>query len=172
MKKKRRGNIAGGLLLILLGLLFIVWQIYPDAITNFIGGAPSWPLIIIGVGVVFLFVSFVTMTGGFAVPGCVIGGIGLMLYYQNATGDWTSWAYGWVLIPGFVGLGLFIASFLDEENRHERKTGLNMFIISTVIVAALWAVFHTDIVPMDIFWPALIIFFGLYILIRGFFRRR
>jgi predicted nucleic acid-binding Zn ribbon protein len=172
MKKRRRGNIAGGLLLILLGILFIIWQVYPDSITNILGGEPTWPLIIIGVGLVFLFVSFVTQVGGFAIPGCIIGGIGLMLYYQNASGDWTSWAYGWMLIPGFTGLGLFIASFLDEEQRRERRTGLNMFITFSLIVAVLWAVFHTDIVSMEIFWPALIILLGLYILVRGFFRRR
>lgn len=172
MKKRRRGNIAGGLLLILLGVLFIIWQVYPDSITTVLGGEPTWPLIIVGVGLVFLFVSFVTQVGGFAIPGCIIGGIGLMLYYQNASGDWASWAYGWLLIPGFTGLGLFIASFLGEEQRKERRTGFNMFIINSLIVAVLWAVFHTDIVPMDIFWPALIILLGFYILVRGFFRRR
>ena len=106
---KKRRNIAGGLILILLGAFFIYWQLAPDKFTSWFDDYFSWPYYIIGTGLVFILISIVTGTGGLAVPGSIIGGIGGILFYQNLTGDWVSWAYIWVLIPGFVGLECFSA---------------------------------------------------------------
>jgi hypothetical protein len=169
---RKRSNIAGGLILILLGVLFILWRIYPQAAANFFGEEFTWPWYIIGVGVIFLIVALATGIGGFAIPGTIIGGIGGLLYYQNATGDWVSWAYLWTLIPGMVGLGIWFASFLDPGSRGERRTGATMFVISVVVAGLLWAAFHTNVVPASFVWPGILILLGLYLLLSALFRRR
>jgi hypothetical protein len=169
---QRRRNIAGGLVLLLLGAFFIFWQLAPDNITSWFYEYFAWPYYIIGAGLIFILIGIVTGTGGLLVPGMIIGGIGGILYYQNLTGDWVSWAYAWVLIPGFVGLGMLLGSFISRDLRSERRTGLNMFVICTLITLALWAAFHTGIIGTSTVWAAILILLGGYILLSGLFRKR
>lgn len=168
----RRRNIAGGIILILLGAFFIFWQLAPEPLTTWFDQYADWSFYIIGAGLVFILAAIATGVGGLAVPGTIISGIGGILYYQSATGDWVSWAYAWVLIPGFVGLGIFIGSLLSADMRHERRNGLNMFFISTLIGLALWAAFHTGVVGASTVWAVVLIILGAYILISGLLRRR
>jgi hypothetical protein len=67
----------------------------------------SWPLIVIGVGAAFLLFGAGTSAVGLVIPGSIVLGIGCLLYVQNLTGWWASWAFAWALIPGFTGLGLY-----------------------------------------------------------------
>ncbi|MBZ0319567.1 MAG: hypothetical protein K8L91_24365 [Anaerolineae bacterium] len=67
-----------------------------------------WPLIIVVPGLPFLY--FASIAEGkdrdnawLAVPGGLITGTGLMMFAQNLTGHWESWAYAWTLY--FVILG-------------------------------------------------------------------
>ena len=73
MEHRRRWNLAAGLLLVLLGAWFLAVQFVPglDVFGNL-----SWPLIIIGVGVVLLILGVLAGAPGLAVPACVVGGIG------------------------------------------------------------------------------------------------
>lgn len=169
---KRRRNIAGGIILILLGAFFIFWQFAPESITSWFYETFAWPYYIIGAGLVFILFAIATGVGGLAVPGAIISGIGGILYYQNLTGDWVSWAYAWVLIPGFVGLGILLGSFISGDMRSERRTGLSMFVITTLIALALWAAFNTGVVGSSTVWAVILIILGGYILIGAFSRRR
>ncbi|MEM5775716.1 MAG: hypothetical protein AAGU05_12015, partial [Anaerolineaceae bacterium] len=121
---------------------------------------------------IFLLIAIATGEGGLAVPGSIIGGIGGILFYQNWTGDWVSWAYIWTLIPGLVGLGLFIGSLISRDMRDERRTGLNMFVISGIITLFLWAAFHSGVVASSTIWAAALILLGGYLLISAFLRKR
>ena len=38
-----------------------------------------------------------------------------MLYWQNQTGNWESWAYAWALIPGFVGVGTIVMGLWEGK---------------------------------------------------------
>jgi len=58
---QRRRNIAGGLVLILLGAFFIFWQLAPDSITGWFYEYFAWPYYIIGVGLIFISLVFSTI---------------------------------------------------------------------------------------------------------------
>jgi hypothetical protein len=105
-----------------------------------------------------------------AVPASIVTGIGCILYYQNATGDFVSWAYMWTLIPGFVGVGLILAGLLGENTRGNISSGMNLIVISVV----LFLIFGTLLGGLTILGPygpaILLIALGIYILARGFLR--
>jgi len=161
---EKRGSIIGGLILILVGLLFLLLQVFPEIATQF-NLELQWPLVIVAVGVLFL-LGAVLGTASLAVPGMVIGGIGGLLYYQNLTGNWASWAYAWVLIPGFVGLGLILMGLLDGEQRSSIRGGVTLLIIS-LILFAIFGGFLAGFGILQQFWPLLLILAGILILVRN-----
>jgi hypothetical protein len=169
-RKERNSSIAGGLLLVLLGLAFLTWQLAPQWVSQYVGEF-TWPWLIIGLGVAFLLAGLVTRTGGFLIPGSIISGIGGLLYYQNTTGDWVSWSYAWTLIPGFVGLGLLLSGLIDPVERSTIRPGLIMFGISVSVFMIFWSLFHANL-SFGLVWPVVLILVGLGILAQSFFKRR
>jgi hypothetical protein len=170
MSRRRRLNLVGGALLVLLGAWLLAVQFVPG-LDSWIDIEFSWPLIIIGVGL-FLFV-FGLLVGepGMAVPASIVTGIGGLLYYQNATGNWASWAYAWTLIPGFVGIGAIIAGLLGDNRSRSIRDGLNLLVISAV----LFLVFGSFLGGLDLlgdYWPVLLILLGAWLLIRPLFGRK
>jgi hypothetical protein len=124
-----RSRLGYGLLA--LGVVFLLnqwlgWNI----------GGELWPLFIAAPGLVFLYlaVNGDERQTGFIYPGAVITGTGLILFYQNLTGNWGSWAYIWALYPGFVGLALQF----EGRRKHQTKqveTGREMTRWSLVATA-------------------------------------
>jgi len=165
---KNRRNTAGGVLVILLGLFLLAWQVMPDRFSALFGEWLSWPMIIIGVGLFFILAAALSGVGPLTIPGCIVGGIGFILAWQNATGNWESWAYIWPLIPGFVGLGLFLSSLFDPESRALRSVGLSMMMIAALVLIAFWTFFDYNL-NAGIIWPVVLIILGLYMLFRALF---
>ena len=166
---EKRGSVIGGLILIIVGLLFLLLQTNPQ-IAEQINLGLHWPLIIVGVGVLFLLGALLG-TPSMAVPGTIITGVGGLLYYQSLSGNWASWAYAWALIPGFVGLGIIFMGLLDKESRSSIREGVTLLIISFV----LFAVFGGFLGGFDLlaqFWPVLLILAGLLILFGNRVGRR
>jgi hypothetical protein len=62
---------------------------------------------------------------GLAIPGSIITTIGLMLFLQNLTGHWESWAYGWTVILMSVGAGIFIMGALGGQEA-QRRSGIQL----------------------------------------------
>jgi hypothetical protein len=166
---EKRGSIIGGLILISVGLLFLLLQASPELAAQ-INLELQWPLIIVGVGFLFL-VGAVLGTASLAVPGMIIGGIGALLYYQNLTGNWASWAYAWALIPGFVGLGVILMGLLDSSERSQIRGGVTLIIIS-LILFAIFGGFLGGLGIFAKFWPVLLILAGILILLRNWGNRR
>lgn len=106
-----------------------------------------------------------------AVPACVVGGIGGLLYWQNTTGNWQSWAYAWTPIPGFVGVGIIMAAALGEGGRQAVSGGLWLAFISLMLFTIFGSFFGAFGFLGD-YWPALLILVGLLILVQNLFRRR
>lgn len=166
MDRRRRSSLAAGLVPILLGAWFLVAQWVPGLQTWF-----SWPLTIVGVGVLLLVIGLLTGVPAMAVPACIGGGIGGLLYWQNATGNWESWAYAWTLILGFVGVGIVLSGLLGGEIRQSVSGGGWLVLISLV----LFTIFGSFFGALDFvgdYWPVLLILLGLLILIRSLFRSR
>jgi len=154
------------LILVLLGVWFLAMQWVPGLRPWF-----SWPWIVIGVGIFLLMIGLLTGVPEMAVPACIVGGIGGLLYWQNATGNWESWRYAWTLIPGFVGVGVFLSGLLGEKPRKSMREGINLILVSLALFVVFSAFTGSPNLLGD-YWPALLILWGLYLLIRPLFRSR
>ena len=162
----KKQSFIWGFLLVLIGGMLLADQLLPSWTINF-----DWPWIVMGVGLVFLLFAVLTRTGGLAIPGSIISGIGSILYYQNLTGNWETWQFAWALIPGFVGVGIALGTLISPQ---EFKDGWQASLILLVISAVLFMIFggssffgwNTQFV-----WPVVIIVFGFFMLIRGFLRK-
>lgn len=164
MSKQQTNNRPAGLVLILLGVIFLVEQFRPGLLNSF-----SWPWVIIAVGAIFLLTALFTREGAFAIPGSIVGGIGSLLLWQNSTGNWESWAYAWTLIPGFAAIGIILANLLGHRTSRSLSHGLLLLVLS----AGAFVVFAgmVSIGPVFVqFWPVLLILAGLGMLVRAFLR--
>jgi len=162
----RKSSLVVGLVLILLGAWFLVVQLVPGLQIWF-----SWPLIVVSVGVFLLLLGLLTGAPGLAVPACIVGGIGGLLYWQNATGNWESWSYMWTLIPGFVGVGVVLSGMLGRDGLQAMRGGGSLILISLVLFAIFGSVFGAPGMVGD-YWPVLLIALGLLMLGRSLFRSR
>ncbi|MHB1340640.1 MAG: hypothetical protein ACYCX5_02640 [Coriobacteriia bacterium] len=136
--------VVVGATLVIVGVALMVFQITGIDLLGM-----GWPMFVIIPGVAFL-VPVVMMRaqsglGYLAIPGCVITTTGLLLGYQNSTGDWQSWSYAWALVaPTSVGLGLLIAGTREGVAGVRRAgfivggIGLGLFVLAeTVFVRVL-----------------------------------
>lgn len=170
MQEKRRdkGGAVIALLMIGLGAWYLVGQLYPPA-RAFVYGSGSWPYQILVVAALFALIGLVAWVPGLMIPAAIIGGIGGILLYQNTTGNWSTWAFAWTLLPAFVGVGLLLYGLLA------RRSG--------ALVGALWTLFASAVL-FGIFgwvfgglriagmvWPAALILFGALLLLQAFRRR-
>jgi hypothetical protein len=165
---KTRANIAVALLLIAIGVLFLVIQIFPG-LKDYAYGLTTWPMLIVAVGALLGLISLVTWVPDLWIPACIVGGIGGLLYWQNATGNWGSWAYAWTLIPGFVGIGLIVTGLLRRQSGTIRSGGWTIFI--SLILFAFFGSFLGGFSLITQYWPILLIVLGALILARSAFRR-
>ena len=168
MNRIDRSRVATALVLILLGVWFLLVQFVP-ALEGFAINDRTWPLIIIGLGILFALIGLVMWTPAFLVPACVIGGIGGLLFYQNSTGDWKSWAYAWTLIPGFVGVGVFLSSLLSGRLREAISGGVWLIFISGTLFV-IFGSFLGGPSLLGVYWPVPIILFGVILLFQSIFR--
>jgi len=167
MSARVRSRVAAGLVLILFGGWLMAVQFEPLRGL----GLFSWPLIIIGVGIFFLVLGLLSREPGMAVPACIIGGVGGLLYYQSATGDWASWMYAWTLVPGFVGVGLVVADLFSEGPWALLRAGAWLALISLTLFVLVGTILGALSWPA-VYWPVVIIGWGLILLVRSLFRRR
>jgi hypothetical protein len=165
MSQQRTRNRGAGLVLILLGLFFLVQQLRPGLMSTYF----SWPLLIVGVGGIFLLAALLTREGAFAIPGTIVSGVGTLLLWQNYTGEWESWAYAWTLIPGFVGIGIILAHLLGERKSGSLAGGLALvtisasaFLLFATVANAGWYLLR--------FWPVGLILVGALMLGRAILR--
>jgi hypothetical protein len=168
MSDNSSGRNAVAIGLISLGVLFLLAQVFQFSFLGLL-----WPLFIIGPGAVFLYfaINGNRDAAGLAVPGAVISGTGLILFYQNLTGHWNSWAYVWALYPVFVGLALV---FIGRRTASEStlRTGDNMVKWGLFAFIGLWALFELLIFGgnsqlISTLLPLVLIGAGVYILMRG-----
>lgn len=173
MERRTRSSVVGGLLLILVGALFLVYQVMPPERLSWLRVEMGWPMIVVMVGVGLLVFGLLVGAPGMAVPASIVGGIGLILYYQNLTGDWNSWSYLWTLIPGFVGIGTILTGLLGGGKLRETLEGGFWLILISLIMFAIFGSFlgGASLLMLRPYWPALLIVLGLFVLVRNLFRR-
>lgn len=142
----------GGIVLILIGIIFIVRLWMPEWMEF------SWPFYIIGTGLLFILAAVLSGVGSLAIPGCIVFGIGCIIYVQNMSQDWSSWTYAWTLIPGFVGVGIILSSLLSPGHRLDHS-GWFLILISLLgfIIFGGISIFDRGVVK---YWPILLIIVG------------
>jgi len=166
MERRRRANLVGGLMLILVGAGILAVQLLPGVQLWL-----SWPWLLIGFGLLLLVIGLATGVPALAVPACIVGGIGGILYYQATTGDWDSWAYVWALIPGFVGVGVLLSGLLGEEDSGAVRGGGTLILISLVLFAVFGSFFGA-LGFLGQYWPVLLILLGLVLLVSTLLHAR
>jgi hypothetical protein len=164
MDQRAKSGIVVGTILILLGVLFLVTRFVPDFL-----GALTWPFAVIGVGVVFLLVALITWTPGLAVPACIIGGIGAILYWQNVTGAFWTWSYAWTLIPGFVGVGVAVSELLEGRPLRALVEGGWPILIS-LLLFFIFGSFLGGMPWRGPWWAIVLIIMGVLVILRPFVR--
>jgi hypothetical protein len=163
MDERRRGTVAAALVLILLGVLLLVLQFAPG-VRNWFTGELGWPLIVVAVGVFLAVIGLATGASGMMIPACIVGGIGALLYWQNLTGNWGSWAYAWTLIPGFAGVGTILHGLLSGRWPAVRAGMWQVFV--SAVLFGIFASFLGGYTPLGQYWPVLIILLGVMLLVR------
>ena len=169
---RNRGSLYFGLLLILLGGVFLLAQVggvFLEPLGLHLGWADIWPFLILFVALAFWLPILIwwdrrANLAGLAIPGTIIGVNGLLLLYQNTTGDWGSWAYLWALEPISVGLGLLMLYLLGH-----RQQGL---LVAAGILIGVGAVFFVVFSSIFVGWirflaPVVLILVGILAIMRG-----
>jgi len=173
--RRSSSSLAVGIVLVVVGFFFLVMRIFDVDLSSY-----GWPLFIIIPGLTLLVVGFMSLGTGALVPGGIITMAGLVLAYQNATGDWASWSYAWALvIPGGVGVGLFLQGLRTRDQQLLRQSrslmfwSLMIFIIGFVLFETVLNVSGIDYgVVGKAALPALLIIIGVTLLTRSFQRGR
>lgn len=163
------GSLIWGIILVVVGGFFLAAQWLPGFgawVDAHISWERSWPLIVIAVGLLQGLIGLATRTPALAIPTTIVTGIGTLLYWQNATGNWGSWAWVWTLVPGLVGLGILLAALLGERTSENLKAGVILLIISTLL-AGIFGSFLGGPSFLGLWWPLVLVGLGLYVLARG-----
>lgn len=170
--KPDRNNLAIGVVLIAVGLLFVAGQVL-----NFRLGQFMWPFFIIVPGAFllsFAFSSKVTNGEPLAVIGSMITTLGLMLLYQSVTGHWASWAYAWALLaPTSIGAGLWLYGArkdkpdLVSSGRTVVTVGLIIFLVGAVFFEMLLGISRLG----GILIPVALIVLGGVLLFKNLFKK-
>lgn len=168
-------SAALGAVLIVLGIFALVVVVAGVDLTQY-----GWPLFVIIPGLTLLVVGFIWFGSGATIPGGVVTILGLVLAYQNATGDWPSWAYAWALIiPGGVGLGMYLQAMRDRD-QHALRTGRTLMFVGFMIFAIGFVLFESILgisgrdygLVGKAALPALLIVIGVILLVRSIQRSR
>lgn len=167
--RQNRSNLFLGLLLILIGgWMFVTRQV--PSVQAWLDANFIWPMWVIGAGALVFLIGLITGNPGMAIPASIVAGIGGILYYQETTGNFSSWSYMWTLIPGFVGVGEILAGLLGERTRRNLSSGTKNLVVSAVMFLAFGTFFGGLSILGDYGAPILIILLGVYVLVRGFMR--
>lgn len=92
----------GGIALFTLGVLLILGR-------SFGGSDFSWPLFVLVPGLLLVGAAvWEEKLTVLALPGSVISAVGSILFLQNITGAFETWAYAWALLVAALGVGQVI----------------------------------------------------------------
>jgi len=165
---RNSGMLVAGAILIALGLLSLFGQIF----RGFQFWSYLWPFIIVAFGGLFFIGMFAggKSMAGLAIPGTIISGLGVMMFFQNLFNHWESWAYSWTVVLVLVGLGIFIMGlYSGDPGRRQAgmrvmRVGAILFIIFGGFFEMIFSTFqHTGI--QQYIFPALLVLLGLYLVV-------
>lgn len=168
------GKLWLGVLLVVLGLLFLGAIFVPQGIINGLSEL-AWPLLIAVSGITLLVLGL-TMQGasGLCIPGGILTVLGMVLGIQNAFDLFGTWTYAWALIaPGSVGLGIWLQG-LKTGSADLRANGVRLMAIGGLLFLGFAAFFEGLLhvsgrsfgIVGQAFLPGVLILFGVLLLVR------
>lgn len=165
-----RGNALGGVLLIALGILFLVGQIFDIHIGRYV-----WPFMVIVPGVVLFFGALAVeeeLAKALAIIGGIVTMVGTILLVQSITDLWASWSYAWALVaPTGPGVSLWLLGVAKDNDELVKsgkdlvRVGLVMFVIAAVFFELVIGVSGFGMGRYGL--PLLLIALGLFLLVRN-----
>lgn len=165
-----RGNVVGGAVLIVIGLLFLLGQWVDIQLGRYL-----WPFTIVVPGVaLFLGALAVDKAGGkaLAIAGGVVTMVGLIFFVQSLTDLWASWAYAWALVaPTGAGAGLWLFGTIKNDPEPVRsgkelvRLGLIIFVVAAVFFELIIGINGYGVGRYGL--PLLLIVVGLFLLGRN-----
>lgn len=170
MNRSQRSSLAVGIILVLVGIYFILANMVPQ-FNQWLNISYSWPTIILAVAAGLLVIGLIVGAPDMAVPAMIVGGIGGILYYQNISGNWGSWAYMWALIPGFSGVGMILAHFLGARDRYSLGSAIDT-IGTSLVMFIIFGAFFGAFKAFGDYWPLLLVAAGVLIGLRTLLRTR
>lgn len=160
--RSNAGALIGGAVLIAAGLLSLAGQIFRN-----VNWGQLWPFLVIGLGGVF-FVAMVAggkQAAGFAVPGSIVGGIGLVLLIQNITRHWEAMSYFWTLIILFVGTGIYLMGLYGGDE-NQKQSGMRLMKVGFILFLLFGAFFEMLFSSYNgLIFPLLLILLGVYLVV-------
>jgi hypothetical protein len=174
---QRRGgsSLALGIVLVVVGIFAFVVVMAGVDLTQY-----GWPLFVIIPGLTLLVVGFAGVGSVATIPGGIVTMLGLVLAYQNSSGDWPTWAFAWALVvPGGVGLGMYLQALRDHD-QHSLRTGRTLIFISVMIFIVGFVLFESILGISGREYggvgkaalPVMLIVIGLILLVRSLQRSR
>jgi hypothetical protein len=171
MKNINRGSMIAGVGLILLGALFIVFNLLPN-----IGFKETWPMILIVAGFGFCLPALAWSESKKGLSALFIPGVilfvlgGIFLFTTLVHGVRGTWSVAWILIITSVGLGMMLAAKVGEWDHTVFMVGAWIALVSLVLFAVLAAIFGAGVVKYV--GAGLLLLLGLYLLINSFFKKK
>ncbi len=170
MNSPTRSSLRTGLALILLGVVFLVLQIVPG-INEIFRGENAPALVLFGVALLLAVIGIATGATGMIIPICIVAGIGGIFYWQTAMGGgYLSWAYAWTLIPGFVGVGIFLNELFNGHPLKGISDALGPIAFSIVGYLVLGSAIG-GLNVLGVYWPVLLIVLGVLFLVQPLLKR-
>ena len=179
--EKKTGTNRGALLLggamLLIGILLLLGELFQISFGHLL-----WPLFIIVPGVVVFLSSFSMGKGGdaIAIVGGILTSVGVVLFLQNMTGFWASWAYAWSLIaPTSIGVSQMIYGAIKKRESQVKngweitKVGLIIFAVGLIFFELILGLsgFGLDTFGLPVI-PVVLIGLGVLTLILAIFNRK
>jgi len=168
-------TIAIGLVLVAVGAVLFAGQLAGIGIEDV-----GWPFIVIAAGVAVLLIGLlVANEQGMVIGGTIATTVGLVLFYQDQTGRWESWAYAWALVgPAASGLGLALWGVRTGNAGDLRNGtwgllgGLAIFAVGFLFFEGVIGIGGDRLALPEWLLPVAVIGIGVVVLLRGMLERR
>lgn len=167
--KTNRGSLIAGIGLIVLGALFIAFNLIPKITIR-----ETWPIVFFVIAFAFCLpaLAWPESKRGLAalfIPGAIFFVLGAIFLFNTLSHNWAVWAFAWILVPASVGLGLMLAGKIGQWNNNVGLVGTWMALISVVIFAVFAALFGAMVVKF--IGAGVLLALGLVLLIRSIVKK-
>jgi hypothetical protein len=176
MQRPNAGQaIVLGIILILVGVGYILFEIIPRWFLQIDVARYGWPVFVIVPGLVLIGVGGSRQeVAGLCIPGAVMTVAGLVMMFQNIFDLFATWSYTWTLVvPGSVGIGMWLQGLATDEpslraaGLRTLGSGFILFLLAAVLFEGVFHVSGRDFGFLGrVLFPILIIVVGIVVMVR------